>query len=79
MKNATTRDLLKLAARRLFAHRGFDSVSVHDIVLAAGQRNRGSLHYYFGTKCAHLMISSASTLSAPLRFTTKALTTSPRR
>jgi AcrR family transcriptional regulator len=42
--------MLKLAARRLFAHRGFDGVSVRDIVLAAGQRNSGSLHYYFGTK-----------------------------
>lgn len=50
MAEASTRDLLKLAARRLFAHRGFDGVSVRDIVLAAGQRNSGSLHYYFGTK-----------------------------
>jgi AcrR family transcriptional regulator len=50
MKDASTRDLLKLAARRLFAHRGLDGVSVRDIVLAAGQRNSGSLHYYFGTK-----------------------------
>ncbi len=50
MSQATTRDLLKLAARRLFAHRGFDGVSVRDIVDAAGQRNSGSLHYYFGTK-----------------------------
>lgn len=50
MGQVTTRDLLKLAARRLFAHRGFDGVSVRDIVDAAGQRNSGSLHYYFGTK-----------------------------
>jgi AcrR family transcriptional regulator len=50
MKDASTRDLLKLSARRLFAHRGLDGVSVRDIVLAAGQRNSGSLHYYFGTK-----------------------------
>jgi AcrR family transcriptional regulator len=50
MKDASTRDLLKLAARRLFAHRGLDGVSVRDVVLAAGQRNSGSLHYYFGTK-----------------------------
>jgi AcrR family transcriptional regulator len=50
MKEASTRDLLKLTARRLFAHRGLDGVSVRDIVLAAGQRNSGSLHYYFGTK-----------------------------
>jgi AcrR family transcriptional regulator len=50
MAEANTRDLLKLAARRLFAHRGLDGVTVRDIVLAAGQRNSGSLHYYFGTK-----------------------------
>jgi AcrR family transcriptional regulator len=50
MKDQTTREMLKVAARRLFAHRGFDGVSVRDIVLAAGQRNSGSLHYYFGTK-----------------------------
>lgn len=41
---------MKLAARRLFALRGFDGVSVRDIVVAAGQKNSGSLHYYFGTK-----------------------------
>jgi AcrR family transcriptional regulator len=50
MAEANTRDLLKIAARRLFARRGFDGVSVRDIVLAAGQRNSGSLHYYFGSK-----------------------------
>jgi AcrR family transcriptional regulator len=50
MADASTRDLLKIAARRLFAHRGYDGVSVRDIVLAAGQRNSGSLHYYFGSK-----------------------------
>lgn len=46
----STRERLKLAARRLFALRGFDGVSVRDIVLAAGQKNSGALHYYFGTK-----------------------------
>lgn len=50
MTETSTRDLLKIAARRLFAHRGYDGVSVRDIVLAAGQRNSGSLHYYFGSK-----------------------------
>jgi len=50
MAETSTRDLLKIAARRLFAHRGYDGVSVRDIVLAAGQRNSGSLHYYFGSK-----------------------------
>lgn len=50
MAETSTRDLLKVAARRLFALRGYDGVSVRDIVLAAGQRNSGSLHYYFGSK-----------------------------
>ncbi len=50
MAETGTRDLLKTAARRLFAHRGYDGVSVRDIVVAAGQRNSGSLHYYFGSK-----------------------------
>jgi AcrR family transcriptional regulator len=50
MNQMSTRDLLKRAARRLFAARGFDGVAVRDIVDAAGQRNSGSLHYYFGTK-----------------------------
>ncbi len=50
MKAEDTRDALKLAARRLFAARGIDGVSVREIVAAAGQRNSGSLHYYFGTK-----------------------------
>ena len=50
MSIETTRDRLKLAARRLFAQRGIDGVSVRDIVLAAGQKNAASLHYYFGTK-----------------------------
>ncbi|MDP9084447.1 MAG: TetR/AcrR family transcriptional regulator [Pseudomonadota bacterium] len=47
---AYTRDAIKLTARRLFATRGIDGVSVREIVVAAGQRNGGSLHYHFGTK-----------------------------
>jgi AcrR family transcriptional regulator len=50
MADANTRERLKRAARRLFALRGFDGVGVRDIVLAAGQKNSGSLHYYFGSK-----------------------------
>jgi len=49
-ESASTRNLIKLAAQRLFSHRGVDGVSVRDIVEAAGQKNSGALHYYFGTK-----------------------------
>ena len=48
--DADTRDAIKLTAQRLFAKRGIDGVSVREIVVAAGQRNGGSLHYHFGTK-----------------------------
>lgn len=50
MRGDETRDRIKLAARRLFAERGVDGVSIREIVAAAGQRNVGSLHYYFRTK-----------------------------
>jgi len=45
-----TREAIKTVAQRLFALRGIDGVSVREIVVAAGQRNGGSLHYHFGTK-----------------------------
>ena len=45
-----TRDKLKKAAEILFAERGFNAVSIRDIIDAAGQKNTGSLHYYFRTK-----------------------------
>lgn len=50
MRVKTTRDNMKLAARRLFAQRGIDGVTTRDIVAASAQKNAGSLHYYFGTK-----------------------------
>lgn len=50
MRGDETRSRIKLAARRLFAERGVDGVSIREIVAAAGQRNVGSLHYYFRTK-----------------------------
>ncbi len=45
-----TRRNLKRVARRLFAERGVDGVSVREIVEASGQRNAAALHYHFGTK-----------------------------
>ena len=41
---------IKVAARRLFAARGVDGVTTREIVKEAGQKNQGSLNYYFGTK-----------------------------
>jgi AcrR family transcriptional regulator len=48
--NLSTRDRIKLEARRLFAARGVDAVAVRDILAAAGQSNGSALNYYFGTK-----------------------------
>ena len=45
-----TREKIKRTAEALFAARGFNAVSIRDIVEAAEQRNTGSLHYYFRTK-----------------------------
>jgi AcrR family transcriptional regulator len=46
----STAERIKEAGQRLIAEHGVDGVSVRDIVLAAGQKNMASLHYYFGTK-----------------------------
>lgn len=50
MRGDETKYRIKLAARRLFSERGINGVSIREIVAAAGQRNVGSLHYYFRTK-----------------------------
>jgi AcrR family transcriptional regulator len=49
-KSSSAREQIKLAARRLFAERGIDGATVREIVEASGQKNHGSLTYYFGTK-----------------------------
>src|ERR1700686_5844006 len=55
LRGNETRARLKVAAQRLFAQRGIDGVSVRDIVAAGGQRNNGSLNYYFRTKEALIL------------------------
>lgn len=45
-----TRDRIKITARKLFAERGVEAVTVREIVAAAGAKNGGSLNYYFGSK-----------------------------
>ena len=50
LRGDLTREAIKLAARRLFALRGIYGVTTREIVAATGQKNGGSLHYYFRTK-----------------------------
>lgn len=62
-----TRQRLKIVAQRLFALHGVDSISVKDIVEAAGQKNNASLHYHFGSKEAligELLIDGAREVDA---------------
>jgi AcrR family transcriptional regulator len=49
-EGSATREKLLDAATRAFAERGIDKASLLDITKQAGQRNRGSLHYYFGSR-----------------------------
>ena len=49
-----THERILLAAERLFAERGFDGVSVRDIVAAASV-NLAAINYHFGSKSALLM------------------------
>ena len=50
MSRDRTAENIKAAARRLFGEKGFANVSVREIVAAAGQKNGGSLNYYFESK-----------------------------
>jgi AcrR family transcriptional regulator len=45
-----TRERIILAAERLFAERGIDSVSLREVADAAGQRNSVAIQYHFGDR-----------------------------
>lgn len=51
-KGERTRLRLKKTALRLFAQRGVENVSIRDIQVAAGQKNNGSISYYFSSRDA---------------------------
>jgi len=49
-KGDETRERIKLSARELFSEFGPDKVTIRDIAKAAGQKNGGSVNYYFRSK-----------------------------
>ncbi len=49
-QSAATRARLVATAEKLFAERGIESVSLAEINVAAGQRNKNATHYHFGDK-----------------------------
>jgi AcrR family transcriptional regulator len=62
-----TRDKIKIAAQRLFALHGIDGVTTAQIVAAAGQRNKASVQYHFGSKEAlvgELLVDGARKVDA---------------
>ncbi len=48
------REVLIVAARRLFAEQGVDAVSLREVVRAAGHRNTNAVQYHFGSREALL-------------------------
>ncbi|WP_202842581.1 TetR/AcrR family transcriptional regulator [Luteimonas saliphila] len=49
-QNGSAAAYIKRVARRLFAERGVDGVTVRTIAEAAGQKNHGAVGYHFGSK-----------------------------
>lgn len=49
-RSAQTRERFIRTAQKLFAERGVDAVSLNEITVAAGQKNRNALQYHFGSR-----------------------------
>jgi AcrR family transcriptional regulator len=49
-RSAQTRHRFIAAAEELFSSRSIDSVSLNEITVAAGQKNRNALQYHFGSR-----------------------------
>src|SRR5210317_238135 len=49
-RSAQTRERFITAAQQLYAERSIDSVSLNEITVAAGQKNRNALQYHFGNR-----------------------------
>lgn len=49
-RSARTRLRFIRAAQKLYASRSIDSVSLNEITIAAGQKNRNALQYHFGNR-----------------------------
>ena len=49
-RSAQTRERFITAAQKLYAERSIDSVSLNEITVAAGQKNRNALQYHFGSR-----------------------------
>lgn len=49
-RSAQTRERFIAAAQQLYAERSIDSVSLNEITVAAGQKNRNALQYHFGSR-----------------------------
>lgn len=66
MSSTDTRQLLVDAALRAFAEDGVVNASLLEITRMAGQRNRGAVHYHFGSR-ERLLVAALEQQSAVVR------------